>query len=160
MAVAASTVPVEVYARDGVTVTLAITASETIYKGDMVRIVAAGTATSTTAPATLDIFAGVAMETVTQSSATPTVRVYTTGVFSFALQEAGSAHTPAQTDVGCLAYQQSSNAGVPNQRAVGVAAETGTHNDLIVGAVVAIDPEAPTTNVLVKIQTGLNLSIA
>ena len=150
MSVAASTVPRELYAEDGEILALPMTASETIYKGDIVRIVTAGTVTSTVAPAAADMFIGVAMETKTYVDATTKIRVYTSGVFSFIKA------TPAQTDVGCLAYQDAAT----NQRTVLVAAITGAKNDLIVGAVVGIDPDKPTTNVLVKIQPALNLALA
>jgi hypothetical protein len=152
VAVAASTVPVETNAKEGEILRFPITATESIYKGDMVRIVAAGTATSVTAPAAADMFVGVAMETVIYDAtiATQYIRVYTSGVFPF------TKATPAQADVGCLAYQDAAT----NQQTVLVAAITGTGNDLIVGAVVGIDPDAPTTRVLVKILPGMNLALA
>ena len=99
MAITASTVPLEPLPKDGDIIALPMTSGETIYKGDMVRIVAAGTATSSAAPTAGDAFAGVAMETVTDVGGAMKIRVYTNGVFPF------TKAVPAQTDVGCLAYQ-------------------------------------------------------
>jgi predicted RecA/RadA family phage recombinase len=122
----------------------------------MVRIVAAGTATSTTAPAIGDMFVGVAMETVIYDAtiATQYVRVYTSGVFPF------TKDTPAASDVGCLAYVDQAT----NQQTVVVAqSTTGDGGGIIVGAVVGLcSTENPsnTTEVFVKICPGLTVGLA
>jgi len=151
MSVAASTVPAELYAKeDGDIVAYPMLSGTTIYKGDIVRIIAAGTATSVTTPAAADMFVGVAMETVVDVGGAMKIKCWTSGVCSFIKD------TPIQADVGCLAF----NAEAGNQQTVLVAVGATTGGNLIIGAVVAIDPEKPTTNVLVKIQPGLTVAIA
>ena len=153
MSIAASTVPVDLQSQDGEILRFPITTTESIYKGDMVRIVAAGTATSATVPVAADMFVGVAMydEVYDATKSQPQyIKVQTSGVFSFLKT------TPAQTDVGCLAY----DAIAANQQTVLVAAGAGTGSGIIIGAVVRIDPEATATRVLVKIQPGLSCGVA
>ena len=84
-----------------------MTASATIYKGDIVRIdkttgVATG-ALATGGMATGDVFAGIAAETKTAHATLVTyINVYTTGIFEF-----NTLDTAAVGDIGEVMYQDS-----------------------------------------------------
>ena len=149
MAIAASTVPAEVNPQEGEILRFPIVDTETIYKGDIVRVDSNGEATSTGAAGAGDMFVGVAMETVDNTDDGEYIKVYTSGVFPF------TKDTPAQTDVGRLAY----NGIATNQQTVLVEAGVGTGSGIIIGAVVSLDPD-DSTRVLVKIQPGLTCGIA
>jgi hypothetical protein len=99
----ATTVPAEPYGKDGEIISYPMADNVAISKGDIVRVVAAGYADSTTEPAEADMFVGVAMESVDNTltghaAGLKSVRVWTTGIFEF------DATGMAQTDVGTLMY--------------------------------------------------------
>ena len=146
MSWSALTTPQERYHKDGAVLALPMVDAVTIYAGDLVRITAAGYATSTDAPATGDMFAGVAMETVANTATghaagSKNIRVYTSGVFSYPKA------TPLQEDVGSLVYGGASDSADDQQT---VYASTAGAHEVLVGTVVGLDPDNA-LNVLVKI---------
>jgi len=87
-----------------------MTASTTIYKGDIVRIdKTAGTVTgalATGSMATGDVFAGIAAETKTSGATILSyINVYTSGIFEF-----NTLDTAALTDIGKVVYQDTAGA--------------------------------------------------
>ena len=67
MAWAATTVATDPARKDGQVISFPMADNITIFKGDMVRIIASGYVLSGTAPAAGDMFAGIAMETVSNT---------------------------------------------------------------------------------------------
>lgn len=147
----ALTTPSDTLVKAGDIISIPITDGETIYKGDIVRIVAAGTATSQAAPAQYDMFAGVAIETIVCTAGSgKSIRVQTNGVHSFLKS------TPAQADVGCLAYV----AVVGNEKTILLAEAGAAGGSVSIGAVVGIDPESPTTKVRVLLRPFITVGDA
>ena len=137
--------------QDGRILALPMEDNVTVYKGDLVRLNAAGFATSTSAPAAGDVFAGVAYETIDNTTTGHAqggkkVRVETTGVHSF------KKSVPAATDRGVTVYGGASDATNDQQT---VYDSQGTHA-VVVGKVVDyLDPDtgaASTTEERVLIQ--------
>ncbi len=149
MAWSASTSIAERFVKDGDVLRFPIVDTETIYKGDMVRVNANGEATSTSTPAEGDMFVGVARETVDNTADGEYITVDTTGVFSF------TKDTPAQSDVGCIAYVDPTG----NQGTVVVAAGTGAGSGIVVGGVIGLDPN-DSTKLRVKLTPMLSLGAA
>jgi hypothetical protein len=145
----ALTKPSDCFRKPGDIISLPMVNTEVIYKGDMVRILASGEATSSTAPAQYDMFAGVAIETVDNADDGKYIKVCTTGVHSF------TKDTPLQEDVGCLAYV----AVAANQQTVLIADGAAAGGSVTIGAVVGLDPKV-STKVRVLIRPFLTLGDA
>jgi hypothetical protein len=155
MAWTATTAAVDTDYEDGIILSLPMVDNKIIYKGDLVRITAEGYASgSSTAPATGDMFIGMALETVDNTktghaTGGKSVRVVTEGTVEV------FKGTAAITDLGCLAY----NSVTVDAQTVDVSA--GTHACLVgavVGLVYSKDKVADTTKLRIKLISGANIA--
>jgi predicted RecA/RadA family phage recombinase len=154
MAWAATTVATDPARKDGQVISFPMADNITIFKGDMVRIIASGYVLSGTAPAAGDMFAGIAMETVSNTDSghaagTKSILVDTEGTFAIPKATAGIA------DVGTLLYIDDD----ADQSAAAVQIGSGglTH-DVLVGSAVGlvydettVPPTVSTTKLRVKL---------
>jgi hypothetical protein len=149
----------ETHLKGGKVIAFEVLAAKTIYKGDIVRIPAAGYALAGDGAASLaqyDCCAGIALETVDNTAGGKWVRVLTEGIVNLTL-------TSSATAIGTRAIQAAGNAYTVTSAATALCAVNGSddaNNEVHVGMIVGI-PEndivvggaASTTHMLVKLQT-------
>jgi hypothetical protein len=135
----ATTTPREANRKDGKVVALPMVTAETIYKGDIVRSIAAsGLVTSSGAPATGDVFVGIASETVKVATALQLIKIEQEGSYDFTCASFATAN------IGDIAYLDVAT----NQQTV--ASSSGTHA-VAIGTIVSVNLVTSATSCRVKI---------